>query len=240
MSTVILVDDNQSYRRILGKKLGSYFAASCTDESGQMDNIEIVAAEDGKAAIGFMQKNPVSLLVTDINIPKINGLKLLAYVKNYHPEIPCILMTKYGASEIGEKVINDGVMYIQKPFQVDQLGKLILSALNIDATCKQRTGISLASFLKIIEMEGKSCFVKIMTTSGDTGYFSFKDGDLFDAVYNDLRGEEAALQMIPLKSYKIELLDLPDRKLKKRIHQNSLTRLIAQAAGPTESPAATV
>ena len=233
MTTVLLVDDDRTYRKILEKKLENYFAASCKDDSGEMDNIEIVLAEDGKEAIGYLQKHPVALLVTDINMPKINGLKLLAYVKNYHPEIPCILMTAYGAAEIGKDVINDGVLYIQKPFQVDQMGKMILSALNIDASCSQRSGISLAGFLRLIEMEGQSCFVKVTTTSGDVGYFSFKDGELFDAVYADLKGEEAALKMIPMKSYKIELLELPERKLKKRIQATGLMPLISKAMDKT-------
>jgi len=238
MTTVLLVDDDRSYRKILEKKLSNYFSASCSDDSGRMEKIDIAISEDGKSAIQYMQDNPVALLVTDINMPKINGLQLLSYLKNYHPEIHCIFMTVYGASEIGENLINDNVMYIQKPFKVDQLGKMILSALNIDATCAQRSGISLASFLQLIEMEGQSCFAKVTTINGDVGYFSFKDGELFDAVYGDLRGEEAAMQMIPLKSYKIELLDLPDRKLKKRIQVDGMMPLIARAMNRSEDEAA--
>jgi len=237
MSTILLVDDDRSYRKILEKKLSNYFSASCTDDSGQMEKIDIVIAEDGKSAIQYMRDHPVALLVTDVNMPRINGLQLLSYLKNYHPEIPCIFMTVYAESEIGENVINDNVMYIQKPFKVDQLGKMILSALNIDATCAQRSGISLASFLQLIEMEGQSCFAKVTTMNGDVGYFSFKDGVLFDAVYGDLRGEDAAMQMIPLKSYKIELLDLPNRKLKKRISVDGMMPLIARAMNQAEDEA---
>jgi len=231
MTTVLIVDDDRSYRKILEKKLRNYFAASCTDDSGQMEKIEIAIAEDGKEAIHYMQNNPVALLATDIHMPKINGLRLLSYLKSYHPDIPCIFMTVYAPSDIGEELINDNVMYIQKPFKVEKLGKMILSALDIDATCAHRSGIYLASFLQIIEMEGQSCIVKVLTSDGEIGYFSFNGGKLFDAVYGEKKGESAALQMIPLKSYKIEFLDLPKRKLKRRIHVDSVTPLIAQAMG---------
>ncbi len=84
MHTVLIAEDDPIFSRILVTKLKKYG-----------DKFEILSAKDGKEAIEILRQKWISLLVTDIQMSKIDGFKLLAYVNEYHPVIPCFVMTAY-------------------------------------------------------------------------------------------------------------------------------------------------
>ena len=96
------------------------------------DNFEIVPVRDGKEAIDVLQQDSVSLVVTDIQMPRMNGMLLLAYVHTYHPEIPCIVITAYGTSRLKSKIPKDTLRFFRKPFEVEDLAHAIMAGLRRD------------------------------------------------------------------------------------------------------------
>ena len=73
----------------------------------------------------------VDLLITDIRMPRMDGLELLARVRSVHPEIHCILLTAYGEFEYAMKAMKLGVdNYLMKPMQIQELTETIENTLD--------------------------------------------------------------------------------------------------------------
>ena len=219
MERVLIVEDNPVLIKILQTGLKKY-----------NDKFETVTARDGEEAIEVLKKEPISLLVTDLQMPRIDGLSLLAYMNDRHPEIPCIVMTAHGTQQIKDKLQQDVLRFIEKPFEIDDLVQAILPALDRDVPVGSINGISIASFMQMIEMEQKTCLFEVESPNDGKGYFYFEDGILYDAVYGDNKGLDAALKLIPLEDAKIRFKNVSKskRKIARRI-KDDLMSVIMEA-----------
>jgi CheY-like chemotaxis protein len=217
MDKVLIVDDDLKVQRILWSRLQKY-----------EDKFEVMLAYDGVEAIQVLQQNSISVVITDIVMPKIDGLELLAHIKESYPEIPCFVMTAYGTSEIKDKLSKSTVRIFNKPFLIDDLADAIIQVLEQDAPDGTLKGISVANFLQLIQMEEKTCFLEISSTGNEKGLFYFKDGELYDAVYGGLNGEEAAFKLLALDNASIRFKNLSNGKMVKRI-KVSLMNLIMES-----------
>jgi len=208
MEKVLIAEDNPVLIKILKAGLKNY-----------ADNFETLTAKDGEEAMGIMEREPIALLVTDLQMPKVDGFSLLAYMKANHPEIPCIVMTAHGTPQLKEKLQPDVLSFIEKPFEIKDLAQTIIPALDRKPPGGSLLGISIASFLQMIEMEEKTCLFEVDSPGEGKGYFYFEEGVLYDAVYGNIKGLEAALQLIPMENAKISFKNVArgKRKIARRI-----------------------
>ena len=96
-------------------------------------------------------------------------------------------------------------------------------------------GISVASFLQMIQLEQKTCLFEVNTSDEGKGIFYFKEGVPYDAVYGDLRGKEAAYKIIAMDKAEIRFKNLPGKKITKRI-KTELMGLIIEAMRLIDDP----
>ena len=104
---VLVVDDFATMRRIVKGVLK------------QLGFSDIVEAEDGSAALAELKKDPVGLIVSDWNMPKMSGLDLLKAVRSDATlkTIPFVMVTAEGQKENVIEAVKAGVSnYIMKPF----------------------------------------------------------------------------------------------------------------------------
>ncbi len=170
MDKVLIADDDRILLKRLTRGLGNY-----------SDKFKAILVKDGEEAIHVLKQEPVSLLVTDIQMPRLNGIILLAYMHTYHPNIPCVVTTAYGTSRLKAKLPKDILRFIQKPFEVDDLALVIMAALHRDIPRETAEGISVVSFLNMIEAEQISCIFEIQSPVKPAGAFYFENGVLYDA-----------------------------------------------------------
>jgi len=122
---VLIVDDSSTIRLIVRRCL----------EQAELGIEEIWEAANGEEALDRLAKNDVDVVLTDVNMPKMDGMQLLAYMKQNErwKTIPVLMIT----TEAGPKAVVDaakkGVFgYIRKPFtpaQIhDQLAPLVKAA----------------------------------------------------------------------------------------------------------------
>ena len=220
MDRVLIVDDDAQLLTILKEAFKEY-----------KNKFEVVTAQDGLAAIIALRKQRISLLVTDIRMPIVNGLVLLAYMTKNYPKIPCIVMTGYGTPFLRKRLQQETACYMEKPFKVTELAQAIMSVLGqrevLGGTLK---GISLAGFVQLIETEYVTCLCEITTPGGEKGYLAFDQGVLHDAFSGRLRGENAALRLLEMDDVTIRFRKPPKKKIAKRI-QVPLAVLLTKAAG---------
>jgi CheY-like chemotaxis protein len=206
MDTVLIAEDNPVLRKLIRTRLNEY-----------KNRFDPVIVKDGLDAIRVLKKQPVSLLVTDLKMPKIDGLTLLAYVDQHHPKTPCIIMTAHSTPKLKKRLQQDVVQYIEKPLKIEKLVQAVIEVLEQGIPTGTLHGVSIASFLQMIEMDQKTCLFEIDSPEKSKGLFYFQEGILFDAVYGKLRGVEAAVKMIQLDNLGINFRKLPQKSMKRRI-----------------------
>ena len=99
----------------------------------EIDNFDIVEASTGFEALKQLPRREFALIITDINMPDINGLELINFVKNNvnYRNIPLIVVTTEGADRDRQKGIALGAdEYLVKPIDPDLLQKVVKKHLN--------------------------------------------------------------------------------------------------------------
>ena len=86
----------------------------------------VTPAADGSEALAVMQRHPVGLVVSDIQMQPMDGLGLLREIKQTYPEVPVVLMTAYGDIENAVAAMRAGASdYLAKPFEPASLLQLV-------------------------------------------------------------------------------------------------------------------
>lgn len=219
MGTVLVVDDSVMLLNYIEESFRAY-----------SNKFSVITAKDGLEAIEILKKKNIDLMVTDLQMPRVDGLGLLAYANKYFPSIPCIVMSAHGTPKILEKIQSGILQFIEKPFKAKDLADIIINALksNSDDPGGSLSGISVVSFLQMVEMEEKTCICEVDSPGNPKGFFYFKGGELHHAIYGDLKGEAAAIKLINLDDPTINFRRPPERPIARGI-KRELTSLILEA-----------
>jgi len=219
MDKVLIVDDDEQLLLILRETLKKY-----------NNRFEIATVTDGLAAIKALQKQHFSLVIIDIQMPRINGLVLMSYMSKNFPKVPCIIMSAHGTLELKKRLAQKSSCFIEKPFEIAVLAETIMSSLGQqEIVGGTLNGVSVGGFLKLIEMEYITCLCEINSKDGEKGFLLFEAGALHDAFFGALRGEEAAVNLINLSGVTIRLRKPPKKKGPRRILRRFST-LVQEAA----------
>ncbi len=183
IKTVLIADDDQEMLLSVKEGLEKYD-----------DSFSVVTAGDGEIAAARLRETPVSLVVTDLKMPRMNGFALLAHIMEHYPDIPVIIITAYSTPEMEKQAQAGGAVgYIEKPFMIENLAKKIVTTLRKESEGGVLHGISSGTFLQLIEMEQKTCTIRVLDRrSGKQGVLFFRDGELLDARVNGSSGLDAA------------------------------------------------
>ena len=156
------------------------------------------SAANGQEALHILAAKSIDFVVTDLSMPVMNGLQLLTHLHSNFSSIPVIVLSSYSSGGIEERLRKLGCLkLIPKPVHVVQLADAIRELLTQTEVGGVIQNISVGGFLQLIEMEGKTCRVKVRNkTNLVTGWFEFERGILFDASYGDIRGAPAAQKII--------------------------------------------
>src|SRR5512139_1837800 len=93
------------------------------------EGYEVTTAADGEQALGVLNKTPVHVVVTDLVMPRIGGMELLRRVSTDFPDVPVIVITAHGSVDSAVAALKAGAFdYITKPFEQDELKKVIAKA----------------------------------------------------------------------------------------------------------------
>jgi CheY-like chemotaxis protein len=213
---VLLVDDDQAVLQIVSRWLGRY-----------QDTFTIITAEHGREALDILMRHPVDVVVTDLQMPVMDGFELIAHMLSEQVHIPVIIMTAMVVSTVENRLQGVGAFpVIRKPLSVTALHNLICNELD----ARQQgviQGFTLASFLQLLESERKSCALRV-TANGRVGYLYFRDGELFHAETGHSSGEAAAYDILLWEAVKLQMAALPAMPPPKTL-QDRLMGLLMEA-----------
>jgi two-component system response regulator AtoC len=115
---VLVVDDEPNARRMLEILLGKL-------------GCEVLAAGDGKAALALAAEHEVDLVITDLNMPELDGLGLLTALRSQGNPVPVIVVTAYGTVESAVAAMKQGAFdYLIRPLDLDQVELVARRALD--------------------------------------------------------------------------------------------------------------
>ncbi len=117
METILVVEDKESMTQMLKETLES-------------EGYRVISARDGVEGIRHLKEGRIDLLLTDLKLPKKDGIDILKASKEKNQLIPVIVMTAYGSVETAVAAMKGGAFdFITKPFDTDHLLMLIKRAI---------------------------------------------------------------------------------------------------------------
>jgi two-component system response regulator AtoC len=113
---VLVVDDEQSLRKVLTATLSR-------------EGYEVQSAADGEEALMLLDRDGADVVVTDLVMPKLDGLSLLRKVVQKHPDVPVIVVTAHGKIDSAVEAMKAGAFdFVTKPFEHSELKAIIAKA----------------------------------------------------------------------------------------------------------------
>ncbi len=219
IKNVLLVDDDHEMLLALKEGFTKY-----------RDSFTVQLASDGLEAVASLKKSVISLVVTDLKMPRMDGFELLAHIMEHYPDIPVIIITGYSTPEM-EHLAREGeaVGYIAKPFLIENLARRIMSTLRKESEDGILHNVSSGMFLQLVEMEQKTCTIRLEDKfTRKKGILFFHEGELLDARVNDGQGEDAAYEVFSWDQVNLSIQNGCALK-EKRIH-SEMQHLIFEAA----------
>jgi two-component system response regulator PilR (NtrC family) len=106
---ILVVDDERSMRELLAIVL-------------RREGYEVLLADNGRTAIGLLEREPVDLLISDIKMPDMSGVEVLRAAKKIDPDILGIMITAFASTDTAVEAMRLGACdYLSKPFDIDLL-----------------------------------------------------------------------------------------------------------------------
>lgn len=126
MARVLVVEDSGATRAFVRGALADVEAGDAP--------LEVVEAESGFEALRLLPRGPWNLVITDVNMPDINGLELLSFIRSSerHRTTPVLLMSTQTSERDRERGLALGAVgYLAKPFSPEQLREEALRHLSL-------------------------------------------------------------------------------------------------------------
>jgi two-component system NtrC family response regulator/two-component system response regulator HydG len=106
-------------------------AAAALETLLKEDGYEVARAHDARSGLSLLEKTEPDVVLTDLRMPGMDGLELLARIKEIRPETMVILMTAYGTVKTAVKAMKLGAEdYLSKPIDVEELEVVLQKALD--------------------------------------------------------------------------------------------------------------
>lgn len=113
LKRILIVDDEENARIALSKILSR-------------EGYDVASVGNGHEALNYLRGREVELIITDINMPEMNGMAFLRELNRRHPASNVIMITAYGEVESYIEAMNLGAFeYINKPVKFEELNKII-------------------------------------------------------------------------------------------------------------------
>lgn len=146
MANILILDDDKGMREFLEIML-------------TRDGYKVTCSGDAEKALTLCKKQKFDLILTDLKMPRVDGIEFLKRSRDICPESLVILMTAYASGETAVSAMKEGAYdYIEKDFDLDALKALIQEALNKKGVKKED-----AQFIR--DVEDAVCFGRMIGKS---------------------------------------------------------------------------
>lgn len=192
ITRVLLVEDEELARKTLGFYLNTIFD-------------EVIVACDGQEGLGVIKSNfekelYFDLVITDLNMPNINGIGMIDEILKIIPNQRFIIVSAHKNEDDLLKLINLRVLgYFVKPLNIDNMMELLQKAKKEVLEEKSSLDIKNSSYLKLNETYTFDSISKKLYRKGVIVKLSKKESEILDVLINNLGS------LVPLDKFKIDV-----------------------------------
>jgi predicted regulator of Ras-like GTPase activity (Roadblock/LC7/MglB family)/DNA-binding response OmpR family regulator len=181
MKRVLVVDDEADMLWMLQRNLNK-----------DMPNVEILAAKSGEEALAILSDREINLVISDINMPGMNGLDLLVEINNRYPKTGVIIMTAYPSNTYeNQAMLSGSLRFVEKPFDIKDMRKIVEDTLKTEEGFQGTIdGVDLLDIVQFNGLSRATAALKVTTTNNE-GMIFFKNGQVVHAMCNTEIGENA-------------------------------------------------
>lgn len=166
----------------------------------------LVGAENGAKALEVLRHEPVDVLVTDLNMPVMDGYRLITSVHELYPSIPVLVLTSLPEGAPHDRALELGALRVlSKPVRLSLLMEEI-KLLGVRESTGMVRGLSLSSLLQLMGWEGKTCTLSVKSGNA-IGHLYFSKGRLIHALCGDDEGIVAAYKILAWPEPQVEFVD---------------------------------
>ena len=186
MKRVLVVDDEEDMLWMLQRNLNK-----------GMSEVEVLAASSGEEALAVLSDKDINLVITDINMPGMNGLDLLIEVNNRYPETGVIIMTAYPSNSFEREAMMGGSLrFVEKPFDIKDMRQIVGEVLKTNEGFQGTLdGIDLIDIVQFNGLSKATSALKV-TTADQEGMIFFKKGEVVHAMCDNTSGEQAFFKIL--------------------------------------------
>ena len=174
---------------------------------------EVRVSDSGSRAIAMLESEPFNLLITDLRMPKMDGLQVLAIVRRKFPHLRIVVLTGVLDEEYRSRAYAQGVeLFWQKPPSSEEI-KLFQDCIESMLDRETRhdggfRGMQSKSLVDLIQLEclSRSSSVLHVTHGALSGKIWVHTGEIVDAVTANFTGEEAFKEILSWRSGSFEIL----------------------------------
>ena len=206
---ILLLDDEpdvlEYYREILG---------------ALKSRPQLVTSDSGARAIALLEAEPFNLLISDLKMPKMDGLQVLSIVRRKFPLLRVMILSALQDDQIRSRAYAMGVdLFWEKPAtarEITLFSECVESMLGTEVQGGFR-GIQSKSLVDLIQLEcmsQSSCVLRI-TNGKLTGLIWIVNGDVIDASADQLLGEEAFREIFSWRTGNFEILPTDPGRLRR-------------------------
>lgn len=180
---ILVVDDNQPFLNLITKIFNKY-----------KDKFSIHTSINGVKALELLKSKHYSVVITDLQMPNMDGYALLEKIKKQFPDIPVVVITAFDKPKTEVVVKRTGAYaYFTKPLVMEDLIQCIENLVKRETEGGRLNNASLEMFIQLIEMEAKTCTIRVLDeTNKKQGVLFFSEGELLNARYMNTLGKKAA------------------------------------------------
>jgi len=131
---ILVVEDSFSMRS---------FVRSALESGGELGEVDVVEASGGFEALRLLPRGPYDLVITDINMPDINGLELIQFIRTneHHRLTPILLISTQSSERDRARALSLGADgYVAKPFTPEHLRTRVKAQLEKGRTSARGNG----------------------------------------------------------------------------------------------------
>ena len=200
MKNILIVDQNATALQILSGLIQS--------QSGMLN---VLAAGSGPAALDIIAQQPVHMVITGVQLPELDSFELVTRLVQDHPLIRLIVMTNNASPMFRAQLKKTpSAVHFDQLHDINLLFRRILAELKISYGGRI-SGVSLPSFLQMIELEKSTCTL-LISAKGRSGQISVAKGVPIAALCGTLRGKAAAIHILTWDNGVIEIDYTPHDK----------------------------
>jgi CheY-like chemotaxis protein len=193
MKKVLIVDSDPGMRQAFATLL-----------KGHDGLLEVFSVDSGRAALEFLESNEIHLVITRLHTSGMDGLELVTRLDRKYPHLRVILMASDASPMVRARVqMMNGTVHMDQDTDMGLLSERVFTELQISYGGQVR-GISLSSFLQMIELEACTCTLQVRGKE-HKGSLHIRDGELVGAALEDLKGRAAALQILAWENVRIDI-----------------------------------